>query len=415
MKEKISFLKWTGIAFTILISFLFPPLTSHLALAGLVSFQKEYAYQASEYDSKVSCRALALEQVKRLLLEELGTYLESETEVKNFQLTKDQIVILTAGIVRAEVIDEWWDGKTYHLKAKITADPKDVANSIDKLRQDRQKTKELEETRKKADEALREVEKLKKELKIAKAGKAEQDQYNRAVIGLSANDWFEKGYALGNAGRHQEAMEAYTRAIELNPKSALAYGNRGNAYGRLGDHQRAIRDVDRAIELNPKNALAFANRGRTYTRLRDYQQAIRDFDRAIELNPKYAAGYHSRGLAYYYSGKYQKALNDSNKVLEINSEDIIEYSSRGLIYARLGDYQKATNDLNKAISMDPDNMGVNYNMGCFYSIQNKPDQACFYLRKVIEKGYKGWDSIKKDIDLDNIRNHECYRQIMKGK
>ena len=56
----------------------------NLAIAGLVTFQKEYTYQASEYDSKVSCRALALEQVKRLLLEELGTYLESETEVKNF-------------------------------------------------------------------------------------------------------------------------------------------------------------------------------------------------------------------------------------------------------------------------------------------------------------------------------------------
>jgi len=132
------------------------------------TFVKEYSYQASEYDSKVSCRALALEQVKRLLLEELGTYLESETEVKNFQLTKDQIVILTAGIVQAEIIDEKWDGKTYYLKAKIAADPKEVIKSIDLLRQDRQKTKELEETKKKADEALREVERLRKELEIGK-------------------------------------------------------------------------------------------------------------------------------------------------------------------------------------------------------------------------------------------------------
>ena len=121
---------------------------SSLVSAETKTFVKEYSYQASEYDSKVSCRALALEQVKRLLLEELGTYLESETEVKNFQLTKDQIVILTAGIVSAEIIDEKWDGKTYSLKAKIAADPKDVYNSIDKLRQDRQKTKELEETKK---------------------------------------------------------------------------------------------------------------------------------------------------------------------------------------------------------------------------------------------------------------------------
>jgi hypothetical protein len=72
------------------------------------------------------------------------------------------------------MIDERWDGKTYSLKAKITADPKEVIKSIDLLRQDRQNTKELEETRKETDGALREVERLKKELEIAKAGKSEQ-------------------------------------------------------------------------------------------------------------------------------------------------------------------------------------------------------------------------------------------------
>jgi hypothetical protein len=54
------------------------------------TFIKEYTYQASEFDSKASSRILALEQVKRLLLEELGTYLESSTEIRNYQLTKDR-------------------------------------------------------------------------------------------------------------------------------------------------------------------------------------------------------------------------------------------------------------------------------------------------------------------------------------
>jgi len=73
----------------------------NLAIAGLVTFQKEYTYQASEADSELSIRAIALEQVKRLLLEELGTYLDSETEVKNFRLTKDQIFLASAGIREA--------------------------------------------------------------------------------------------------------------------------------------------------------------------------------------------------------------------------------------------------------------------------------------------------------------------------
>jgi hypothetical protein len=41
-------------------------------MASDVTYQREYSYQASESDSKISCRTIALEQVKRLLLEELG-------------------------------------------------------------------------------------------------------------------------------------------------------------------------------------------------------------------------------------------------------------------------------------------------------------------------------------------------------
>lgn len=53
------------------------------SFAEKVTFVKEYTYQASELDSKASCRTISLEMVKRLLLEELGTYLISETEVKD--------------------------------------------------------------------------------------------------------------------------------------------------------------------------------------------------------------------------------------------------------------------------------------------------------------------------------------------
>ncbi len=67
----------------IVIALLF--LTVNSAFAEKVTFVKEYNYNASDLDSKVSSRTIALEQVKRLLLEELGTYLISETEVKNFR------------------------------------------------------------------------------------------------------------------------------------------------------------------------------------------------------------------------------------------------------------------------------------------------------------------------------------------
>ena len=147
---------------------LFFLLISTYSFAETKTFIKEYTYRASDEDSKNSSRTVSLREVKRLLLEELGTYLESVAEVKNFRMTKDQIATLTAGIVSTEVMNETWDGKTYWLKAKITADPASVIQSIDKLRQDRQKTKELEDIHKRAEALLKENERLKEELKMAK-------------------------------------------------------------------------------------------------------------------------------------------------------------------------------------------------------------------------------------------------------
>src|SRR5208337_2892225 len=180
------------------------------AFAETVTFTKEYTYQASDFDSRNSSRTLALETVKRLLLEELGTYLISETEVKDMRLTKEQITTYSAGIVSAEIIDEKWDGKSYCLKAKVSADSQDVEKALKKLVEDKYKTQELEETTKKAEELTKENQRLRRELEAgAKSNKPDKEAeatnikaYEKTVRGLNAFEWFRKGYEAGNAGRN---------------------------------------------------------------------------------------------------------------------------------------------------------------------------------------------------------------------
>ena len=79
---------------TIVVSLLLLFVLQSYSFAEVKTYIKEYTYNASETDSKVSSCVTAMREVKRLLLEELGTYLESITEVKNFELTKDQITSL---------------------------------------------------------------------------------------------------------------------------------------------------------------------------------------------------------------------------------------------------------------------------------------------------------------------------------
>lgn len=164
-----------------LFSFLFLLFIPNLTSAEIKTFVKEYTYQASEFDSKASSRTIALEQVKRLLLEELGSYLESKTEVKNFELSKDKITALSAGVVQTEIIDEKWDGKNYWLKASIKADPENVAKSIDTLRKDQRKTGELEEKIKQHDKALKEIDSLRSEMASLKNDIKAQEKFNKSI------------------------------------------------------------------------------------------------------------------------------------------------------------------------------------------------------------------------------------------
>lgn len=105
----------------------------------------------------------------------------------------------------------------------------------------------------------------------------------------SAIEWTNQCIRLAHDGKYQEAIEACSGAIELDPKLAAVYINRGNAHSEFGDRRQAIKDFNKAIELDPKGGAAYINRGNAYSSLGDHRQAIKDFDKAVELEPKVAA------------------------------------------------------------------------------------------------------------------------------
>jgi len=336
---------------------------ANLSFANLVTFEEEYTYQASEYDSKFSCKALALEQLKRLLLEKLGTYLESQTEVRNFRLTKDQIVVLSAGIVKTEIIDERWDGVVFYLKAKIQADPGEIAKSIESLHQDRQKTRELEKIKKQADELLKEAERLRNELKVAGAGKSERARkdYDETVKRLSAVDLVTIGTSFYLSASYKDAIDAFDKAIKLDRQYAEAYLHRAMAYDMLGQSWQGIKDSDKAIELNRKFGMAYFVRGVCYYGLKKYPPAISNFDKAIGLEPNFAGAYNMRGLAYRGFGNYEQAFMNFDKAIEAielrtDSHSLprhLPFYNRGLAFMDLDDKQKAIRDFSKAIELNP--------------------------------------------------------------
>lgn len=351
-----------------------------LTLAETKTFVKEYTYQASEADSKLSSRTIALEQVKRLLIEEIGTYLTSQTEVINFKITTDKISTLTAGIVRTEIMRERWDGKTYYLKAKISADPKELISSLDSLRKDTQKTKELEEVRDKAERALKEIEKIKGDILTSRDDVNTQKRYNETVKKLSSVEWFEKANSYFYSRNYYEAIKAYDNAIEADPRNAIAYSGRAVSYFYLtGNCQQAVIDYTKAIEVNPNLAHPYNGRGACYMDFDgNYQMAMKDFNRAIELDPAFANAYFNRGVCYARLGNWRQTFNDTDRAIAIGHPELDlskAYAMRGAALNNLNDFSGAVEDLTKAIEINPSNQAAYCNRGNAYAGLGNYQQA----------------------------------------
>jgi hypothetical protein len=115
------------------------------------TFVRDYTYQASEADSKLTARAIATTQMRNILLREVGEFLHAErtfVQTDNSQDYAEKKEAIMAGIVEMKVLDEQWDGFTYYIQAEMTIDPTEVERRIAKVLNDKQKTKELEELRK---------------------------------------------------------------------------------------------------------------------------------------------------------------------------------------------------------------------------------------------------------------------------
>ena len=98
-----------------------------------------------------------------------------------------------------------------------------------------------------------------------------------------ARAWFSVGYLIDSDERYnlEAVIDAYDKAIRLEPDYAEAYNNRGIAKNNLGRHEEAIADYDEAIRLKPDYTMAYNNRGKTNALLNRTDEARQDFETAI--------------------------------------------------------------------------------------------------------------------------------------
>lgn len=155
--------------------------------------------------------------------------------------------------------------------------------------------------------------------------------------------------SIKQIGVWKDSLTLWSRGIAIYPDSApIAYTNRGIALGQAGKVEDAIRDLSRAIEIKPNMTEAYYNRALGYSFEGRNTDAIRDLTEAIRLAPAYIDAYHNRGVAYANLADYESAIEDFKKVTELNPSYGPAYMTLAEAYLRAGDRELADENFRRA-------------------------------------------------------------------
>lgn len=123
---------------TIILFFMLAPIIEYTQAQ---SFTREYTYQASELDSKITSREQAIKQLKVELIEYIGVHIKSKIDIQNnshgVEIMNHDIQALSSGFTsNLNIVDEIWDGKTYYIKASVDVYPSDIITRFDKIQRE---------------------------------------------------------------------------------------------------------------------------------------------------------------------------------------------------------------------------------------------------------------------------------------
>jgi tetratricopeptide (TPR) repeat protein len=205
------------------------------------------------------------------------------------------------------------------------------------------------------------------------------DAYRRAVELDPACGWAHCNLALANftRGQYYESMVHYQKSIELlasNRDKAVAWEGLGNLYRCLNDYESAAFAFQKADELDPdsmrrsgplqidgnsRDASVWEELGTLFFKASSFEEAARAYQRAIELDPQNGWSYSSLAMTCVYQGKYAEALPLYQKSIDLLQDDADKaaiWNRLGNVYRKLNDYDSAVVAYQNAVNLNNEQM-----------------------------------------------------------
>lgn len=202
--------------------------------------------------------------------------------------------------------------------------------------------------------------------KVVKLGEA-VDYFSKQIELKVRNAWAlscraQAHFLLGNSAA---ALVDIDSALRWSPTDVV-YTNKGVIHTGVGDFKKAIEAYSQGILINPRNYTCFSNRGHAKWLAGDHAGAMADYDRAIELNPNHYFARHNRGSSWGMMGEFEKGIKELTIAISLDPTSSISYVARGDFIAKaygVSGFDRAFKDYSDAIRVDPTNLFAYYNRG----------------------------------------------------
>ena len=301
-------------------------------------------------------------------------------------------------------------------------------------------------------------------LQVTLSPKERRALQNVATSNASAYDFYLKGRKYLYAMSRRDFLHAigmFERAIELDPKYAMAHAGLADAYSMLYRYADATQQnarlaeqaSQRAIELDPDSAEAQASLGTALFTSGQYEAAEKRFEAAILINPNLFESYIFYGRACLAKGDFEKATRLFLRAAEVSPEDYQAPSMLAMAYRSLGREELARQAdahslelIERHVAMNPDDARALcfgayalvaagqperavewaelalqtrdnephylYNTACVYAALGRKQHALDLLERAVDLGWGDRAWIENDSDLAVLRREPRFAALL---
>jgi eukaryotic-like serine/threonine-protein kinase len=178
------------------------------------------------------------------------------------------------------------------------------------------------------------------------------DRFNKPLLpkatgSLDALKAYSAAHELGMQGKFQESVPLFQRAIELDPRFAIAYGDLGTVYSNLGEPGLSAATSRKAYELrdaaDERDRLYITASYHAHT-VGDWHAAIRDYETWMEIYPRDTAPLTNLADARIQIGQPERAIDPAIRAMALDPKSAVPYVvlARAQLYAGHVDESIAT-------------------------------------------------------------------------